>query len=614
MKEMVWIDFVIVGIYMLSMIIIGIIAGRMNKSEDDYFKGGSKVPWVMSSLSFFIGSFSAYMFVAASSLAYKTGFSCLLLFTSGAWACFFAMFFLVKYFRRSRIMSPMELIVMRYGETTRTFFTIIRVPAYVLIIANCLYVLCIFVSSALGLTGTYRVLGMDFNGLQLCLAVTGLIAVVYTTIGGLWAVIITSTVQFAIVMVVTIVILPFCFIELSPDSSILNGISTFVSNPPTEDYFHLITPSQTFFFSACYIALVLITYAGEFSLIQRSVCVVDEKAAKKSMALSAILSLFAPVLWIAPVFVMRSKLPDMANLWPTLINPQDGTYVTISRMILPNGMIGLTVAAIFAATMSTASTFYNILAAIFTQDIYKSHIYKQATNKHLLLVGKLATFGFGMLSIVVAFLLSTFKDAFETSLLIFSHFGIVLACPVAISVMIRRIPKWTALLAMPMCLLSTLFVEFVIPKLADGSTSSILQHVASHAFEYKVIAAILANTLAIGIASIFYQYDSEKEKDVDRLFALLNTPVRDSSDKKLYIPNLASYRLVGWTLLIFGICLVPLTFIPGITDERHINLVAAGLMIASFIAIQWLTSPKFSPITLVRLQQKDADRLTEKVS
>jgi hypothetical protein len=80
MNSFNFIDYTIVGIYMLSMLVIGFLVSRISKGDADYFKGGNRIPWVMSAMSLFIGSFTAYMFVGASGQAFNAGPACLLLF------------------------------------------------------------------------------------------------------------------------------------------------------------------------------------------------------------------------------------------------------------------------------------------------------------------------------------------------------------------------------------------------------------------------------------------------------------------------------------------------------------------------------------------------------
>jgi len=611
MKNMLLIDYVIVIVYMISMALIGLFVSRFNKSDSDYFKGGNKVPWIMSGLSFFIGGFSAYMFVAASAQAYKTGLACLLLYSSVACGSIFSTIFLVHRWRRARVTSPMEYVGMRYGNTTRNLFNLVQIPAFSLMLGSWLYVLCIFVSSALGITGEYLIFGITFTGLQLCMIVTGIIIVFYTTVGGLWAVVVTDTVQFAIVMIVAIVVLPLSLKALAGTGGVLTGFKHFISNPPTADYFKLIKPSQTLSFTLAFATVNSISLAGHLASIQRSSCVPDEKSARKVGILSSILLVLSPILWVAPVFIMRPLLPDLTELWPDLKNPYDGTYVTIARMLLPNGMIGLTVAAIFAATMSTMSTMYNILSAIFTENVYKPLFGKKSSAKTMVWTGRLSTLFFGVLSIVLGFLLSNFHDAFNTTLTIASHFGIIFAFPIIVGALFKRIPWWTVMVSVPVCLTGTLMLEFLVPAPDTAGLDGLVKHMAEHLTQYKIFGAVGINALVFFVCSLLYNAKDPKNQKAGKFFELIKKPISEDENAELIIPNLNTYRIVGWTMALFGVCLSVIRITGLSEDPRNINLIVAAFFMLVFVVIQWLTSAKYSPIKLVREQRKYQKLISE---
>jgi solute:Na+ symporter, SSS family len=602
MKSMIHIDYVIIALYMLTMALIGVFVSRFNKNDSDYFKGGNKVPWLMSGLSFFIGGFSAYMFVAASAKAYHVGPACLVLFTSAAYGCIFSTIFLVKRWRRARITSPMEYVELRYGPITRSVFTFIQIPAYCLMLGSWLYVLCIFVSSALGLTANYTFLGINFTGLQLCMIVTGIVIVFYTTAGGLWAVVVTDTVQFCIVMVVAAIVLPLSLKALAGDGSILDGVRNFIDNPPTKDYFKLIKPSQTISFALAFGMVNSISIAGHLASIQRASCVPDEASARKVGALASILLVLSPIFWVLPVFIMRPLLPNMDELWPQLNNPYDGTYVSITRMLLPNGMIGLTVAAIFAATMSTMSTMYNILSAIFTENVYKPLFGNHTSPKTMVWTGRMATLCFGVISIVLGFLLSSFQDAFNTTLTIAAQFGIVFAFPIIVGAIVKRVPWWTALVSMPACLAYTLSVQYLVPAADTAGLTGLVKHMADNSIQYKIFGAVGVNAIVFIICAFFYNAKTPGNLKAAEFFELIKKPVSEDENAKLIIPNLNTYRIVGWTMALFGVCILVIKITGLSKDPQNINLIASAMFIAVFGVIQWLTSPKYSPIKLVKEQ------------
>jgi len=611
MKSLNVLDFSVVGIYMLSMIVIGLLFSRRNKGDEDYFKGGNRVPWVMASLSFFISGFSAYMFVAASGKAYKSGISCLLLFTSSFYGFMIFAYLFAGKWRRTRITSPNEYIKMRYGNVTRTFCTALSIPLTLLSLGNYLYVLSIFISSALGLTGEYQILGLSISGLHLCIIAMGFIIVAYTVPGGLWAVVVTDTVQFIIVMVASIIILPLSVLALAKANGatgIAAGLTHFMSNPPTPDYFHLVKESQTLSFTFAWIALMIVGGAGNSSFMQRSYSVPDERAAKKMTILGAVLFLIAPIIWVAPVFFMRSLLPNMAELWPTLKNPDEGTYVTIALKLLPNGMVGLTVSAILAATMSTVSTVYNVISSVFTRDLYRPFIKPDASHEHLMKVGKWTTLGFGLASIFVGFLLSGFSDAFTTTFTIGSHVGIAFVA-IAVGLLVRRIPWWTAIVSMTTCFATTLSIQFLTPLLYEWTGVEFFNHVVELNFQYRIVGAILANAVVFAIASRFYNPDNPHNKQADELFALLKKPVSEDENASLFIPDLRAYKVVAWVLAGFGGCMLLISILRITDDPQNVNLIAGLSFLALAALIRWLISTRHSPFSVVR-KQHDLPPLT----
>lgn len=604
MNSFNFIDYAIVAAYMLSMLVIGFLVSRFSKGDADYFKGGNRIPWVMSAMSLFIGSFSAYMFVGASGQAFSAGPACLLLFTSPFWGCILVYFFFAHRWRRTRITSPMEFIQMRYGNALKYFLSFLMIPLTFLGIGKLLFVLSIFISSALGLTGEYRILCFSLNGLELCIIVTGIIIVIYTAAGGLWAVVLTDSVQFIIVMVMSFLVVPLSFIALGK-GGLLKGITHFVSNPPTPDYFHLVKPTQTLSFTLAWICLFLLSFPGNSAVAQRLYSVPNEKDAKKTIFLSGIFYLIAPIIWVFPIFIMRPLLTNMKELWPQLNNPNEATYVTITLKLLPNGMIGLTVSAILAATMSTVSTLYNIFSSIFIRDIYKPLFARKSDSENLMYVGRIVTFLCGIITIASGIIIANYgkADAFKVNYTLVSHLGLVFALPVVAGILFRRIPWWTPFVSIPICLFTTLSLELLWGgELAKRYPNVVFLHIKEHLYQYKVFGAIIVNAVIFLIASIFYDEKDPRNRKADELFRLMKKPVEEDENADLYVPNLKTYRIVGWILAFFGGCMILLYLSGLVEDPRSINLIAGLIFLGLFGMIEWFTNPTYSPFQIVRRQ------------
>src|SRR5690606_16873375 len=100
----------------------------------------------------------------------------------------------------------------RYSPGTTYFYTVLAVLPNVLILGIWIYMLCILISTALGFNHLTFDLGIaTVNGFQLSILVTGIVMTVYTMVGGLWAVIVSDALQFLILFLLTLVMLPLAY-------------------------------------------------------------------------------------------------------------------------------------------------------------------------------------------------------------------------------------------------------------------------------------------------------------------------------------------------------------------------------------------------------------------
>jgi SSS family solute:Na+ symporter len=405
-----------------------------------------------------------------------------------------------------------------------------------------------------------------------------------------------------------VILVPLSFMALG-QGGLIEGVKQFVSSPPTQDYYHLFKPSQGFTFTLAWICLFLLSFPGSDSVGQRLYSVPDEKAARKTILLSALLYAIAPVIWVFPIFVMRPLLANMKELWPQLNNPNEASYVTITLMLLPNGMIGLVVSGILAATMSTISAIYNVISSIFIRDVYKPFFAPEAESRKLMAAGKVFTFVFGIITIWIGLLLANFGkiDAFTLTYTISTHAGFVFSAPIIAGLLFRRIPWWTPFVSIAACISTTMSLEFLFGGyLAREYPQGIFGDIKAHLYECKIFGAIAVNIIIFLISSRFYNDKDPRNQKADKLFSLLKKPISEDADAALFVPNLKTYRIVGWILAFYGVFMIALSMTGATNDPRRINLVAGLIFMGLYGMIQWWTSPRFSPFPLVRKQlQKD---------
>jgi Na+/proline symporter len=177
--------------------------------------------------------------------------------------------------------------------------------------------------------------------------------------GGLWAVVVTDFIQFIILTLGVLVLFPLVFANVESLASFTAGTSAGFLSPVSQ-------PFSPLYVLAFYL-LIILSYNGNWAFAQKFYSVQDERAARKAGILAVILKVIGPPLFILPAMAARSLMPELMQ--PP--NSPQFTYAALSLKFLPAGLMGLMIAAMFSATMSTLSGDYNVMASVITEDIYR---------------------------------------------------------------------------------------------------------------------------------------------------------------------------------------------------------------------------------------------------
>ena len=127
-----------------------------------------------------------------------------------------------------------------------------------------------------------------------------------------------------------------------------------------------------------------------------------EHSARKVALLCCGLFFAGAFLWFIPPMAMRIIYPDLHSVWPSLANPGEAAYAVASLTLLPHGLIGVMLAAMFSATMANLSAQFNLKSAILSKDVYQALFRKGAGEKELLVVGWITTFAVGGATTILA--------------------------------------------------------------------------------------------------------------------------------------------------------------------------------------------------------------------
>ncbi len=561
-------DYALIALYFGIVIFVGWYSARKNKNTDDYFKGGGKIPWFLAGVSNWVSGFSAFMFVAAAGFTYRNGLGAAVVFTSATWAYLIGAFYFAARWRRARINSPLEFLTRRFSSSTTYFYTVTAVVPQIIGIGQGLYILCIFVATALGFAKEeHALLGLTFTGLELTMITIGVVMIVYTVIGGLWAAVLSDAVQGVIILITSLLILPVTFRHLGDGAGMVAGFERLWRDAPV-GYFGLNGQTGQPLFLVCYGLASVLGYNVAWWQVQRYQSVPDERSARKMALLCAGLSLVGPLLWILPVMGARVIFPDIGAIWPQFAAPEEASFVSLAMLLLPHGMIGFVVAAILSATLGQASDGFNWLAATTTRDIYvplrQRAGFARPSEKHQMHVAQVTMLVIGVLGIVSALFIARTGGAFDFGLKYYSLTGPGFMMPVLLGMIYRRTPWWSG---MASCCAAFLAAFGLMA--ADAFPT--------HVYERNILSAIIGATLVFVTSAFFYRADDPRSAEAQRLDADLQTPV--PLEAGVPVSGLRDYQMLAIVSVLLGLVLIACVVLPSSPlAPPSINLVAGGLL------------------------------------
>ncbi|MBC8154479.1 MAG: Na+:solute symporter [Bacteroidetes bacterium] len=502
-------DYWAIAIYMGLMAGIGLFLGKFVKNIGDYFRGGNAIPWVSGAISNFMTKFSTFMFVAYAGIAYQHGFVALTLIWSTVLPALLGVAIFAKRWRRAGIMTPMEFLETRFNAPVRQTFAWAGVFFKVLDNMVRLYALGLFVNASTSLS------------LETAILICGVIVALYTIAGGLWAVVVTDVVQFIILMVATLILVP-----LTIDAA--GGIPKMMATIPA--HFDPVNgPKGMPLYLGVYYLMILVKYSGNWTFIQRFYSVRDERASQKQGLLTAVFFFCFPIIFLFPSIAARAIIPDLEN--------PEMAYVSVCLKLLPEGIMGLMVAAMFAATMSVLSGEYNVTAGVLTRDIYQRLVNKNATDKETLWVGRMMTLLLGGLITIGALFVGGFGGAFEANKLFTGLFAIPMTLPLVLGIVLKRPQPWGALAT-------------VIGGMVIGLVLNTMPQVA---WEVATLIEIIACVAIFLLSGLIESKDSAYRQRVETFFRRLATPLTEA-EKPVENPVFmrSMNRLYAVALLVTG--------------------------------------------------------------
>lgn len=378
-------DWLVLSLYFVVMLGMGFWARTKVKTANDFFTAGGAMPWWLSGISHHMSGYSSAVFVAYAAIAYTEGFSIYVwwAFSISMGLVLGANIFPGRWARlrqRLGIISPLEYLRVRYNLPAQ------QMLAWSGALLKIFDVGAKWTSAAILLQAFANV--PPLWGVLL----TGSVTVVYSVVGGLWADALTDMSQFVIQVIAGIVMLVAVLLRLGGVSAIWT-----VWDRLPASHSHPFVGQYTLAFAVVYLLVNALSYnGGTWNLAQRFIAAPDAKAARNAALLSSALYLIWPLVLFFPMWAAPLLLPHLAD--PT------ESYAMLVRSLLPQGLIGLVLAGMFAHTMAMTSSDANAISSVVIRDILPAlrRDRQRPSDRMQLLSGRICTLLFLSFSMVIA--------------------------------------------------------------------------------------------------------------------------------------------------------------------------------------------------------------------
>ncbi len=412
--RMAVIDWVIVGFYIASAITIGAwFTRRASKSTSDFFVAGRSLGWFVAGTSIVATTFAADTPVFIAGMTRDEGifsnwFWWSILIGQVATATVFA-----RLWRRSEVITDVEFVKLRYGDGPRTRFLRVFKSLLQGVGKNCMVMAAVtlamvkVVQVLLGIEPGDLFLGVDAT--WVVLGVLGLVALLYSALSGLYGVVYTDIIQFALAMIGSIGLAVIAYVDASSGDGMMARLAA--APDFKETLLHFVPRFETFDIAAFafVVYIIMLWWAsapGSGYAVQRLLATRTERDARLAFLWYAFCHyVLRPWPWIIVGLLSLIYFPGIED-------PERAFPLMIDHF-LPVGLKGAMVAAMLAAYMSTMDTHLNWGASYIVNDVYEPYVRPGRGQREYVMVARITMVVLTALAVLVATELTSILDAFK---------------------------------------------------------------------------------------------------------------------------------------------------------------------------------------------------------
>ncbi|WP_194768533.1 sodium/sugar symporter [Tamlana sp. I1] len=414
-------DYVVFVAYAVLILGVGLWVSRdkegHQKNAEDYFLASKSLPWWAIGTSLIAANISAEQFIGMSGSGFALGIA----IASYEWMAALTLIIVGKYFLPIFIEKGLytipEFVEKRFSTNLKTILAVFWLGLYIFVnLASVLYLGGLAIETIMGVDMIYAIIGL------------ALFAAAYSLYGGLSAVAWTDVIQVVFLVLGGLVTTYLALNTVSGGEGVIAGFSKVLEAAPEK--FHMILeesndnyvnlPGIWVLVGGLWVANLYYWGFNQY-IIQRTLAAKSLKESQKGILLAAFLKLVIPLIVVIPgiaAYVMVNDPAIMANLGEVgMLNvpssaQADKAYPWLLQF-LPVGLKGVAFAALAAAVVSSLASMLNSTSTIFTMDIYKQYINKNASDKETVNVGRLSGAIALVIAVIVAPLLGGIDQAFQ---------------------------------------------------------------------------------------------------------------------------------------------------------------------------------------------------------
>jgi len=396
-------NWTILVVYIFGNLLLGYYLSKRIRTADDFYLGDRTTPWWAIGISVVATYVSALSFLGGPSWAYTDGFSVIALHANYPIVIFVVITLFLPFFYNSGVASIYDYQERRFGPRARALISSIWLVSQTMTSAAILYATSLVLEFITGIDVVHAII------------IVTIIALIYTALGGITAVIWTDVAQAGILFIGAIIIL-FALIDQMPESisSTLTVLKSQGKLNPLEFDFDL-TRATTAWSGIIAMTLYHVTvYGTNQMMVQRTLASKTIGDAKKSYLTMGFAAFFIYFLFIflGVLFYSYYQGAEFENSNTIILQ-------FASEYGLP-GLMGLIAAAVMAASMSSLDSAFNSMSTVMTVDFYQKYVRKDASPKHYLNVTRALTVFIAFIIIIPAVMLT---GSTGSILLVLSNIG-----------------------------------------------------------------------------------------------------------------------------------------------------------------------------------------------